>query len=182
MKRQPIQMLFFILYFFSTFLGAEKGSVYNEVYNICLIIENNSPVLANISDQSTVMERYNLGDVCLTVEPGTIAGEKDYYELLLPSGKRGWIKNSNCRMMPLETVNGTGKKDHYPVFNSPLMEKVIITKQKAGRFNIKKIAVAKSGSEFETMFRVTFYSYDLKRHCIDYHESGWVKGSLLSKI
>jgi tetratricopeptide (TPR) repeat protein len=175
MIHQRVQLLFLILSFFSLLLGAGEATVCLEAYNVCLVIENNSPVYADYRDQSKVMGRFNLGEVIIALDRIENVSEREYYEILIPSGETAWIKNVYCQVMSLNYVNGSGKKDLYPVFSSPLKQKVIANKKKADRFNIRKMALIRSGKTFEMMSQVSYQSYDPKIYWMKNHEEGWVK-------
>ncbi|MCP4216925.1 MAG: hypothetical protein GY765_19905 [bacterium] len=135
MTRMRFQIIIFIL--LSPFLWAEESNLVHELHNICLVLEDHSPVYADHRDQAQITGHVNMGEVFIVLNVYTINDREAFYEIFPPSGKTAWIKNTHCNLMDVGFVNGCGKNDLYPVFDTAGKGKIIAKKKKKNRFCLK---------------------------------------------
>jgi len=172
---KPMVLILIVSLFFSFLLGAGEGQVIAEVDHIGLVIADNTPILADYRDPSKVIQRLNLGDAFWVLRTQDDIRTQENVKIILSGGNIVWIKRDYCHVMEIDLVNGSGKEDLYPVFDSFNQEKIIAKRKKGERFNIDRMVHIQSGKKREIMLHVTYQTYNPKKYFIEDHEQGWVR-------
>lgn len=178
--------LFILLSFFCIiFKGINAKEITIESASVGIVIKSNTPIYlepdisSQMIDSAELGEVFFIADTCNPYKSSFLKSKQkelnNWYKIIIPSGKLGWIFRENFGLLNIEWISGQGKRSSYNVYNHP-NGKVIGSKTKDDIFVILRYRILIDNGSEKQFYKIAYSKFG------EFYEgdTAWVKASDVS--